>query len=90
MAPGESLGDVGALGRFLARCVERGFMPGASYWVGRPRRGLAHGAVGRVAVSGERVTEGTPYALASLTKPLATATSDLTMFFSPGVMSAAC
>ena len=73
MAPDESR-DAGAIGPFLARCVERGRMSGASYWVGRPRHVLAHGAVGRVAVAGERVTEATPFDLASLTKPLATAT----------------
>jgi len=74
VATGESRGEGGALGPFLGRCVEHGWMPGASYWVGRPGRGLAHGAVGCVAARGEPVTEATPFDLASLTKPLATAT----------------
>ncbi len=48
-------------------------MPGASWWVGRLERAASRGAVGRLAAGGEPVLQETPFDLASLTKPLATA-----------------
>jgi len=64
------------LRRFLAARVAEGRMSGASWWVGRHGRAVSRGAVGRVAADhdSEPVAETTPYDLASLTKPLATAT----------------
>jgi CubicO group peptidase (beta-lactamase class C family) len=64
------------LRRFLAARVAEGRMSGASWWVGRRGRAVSRGALGRVAVGhdAEPVAETTPYDLASLTKPLATAT----------------
>ena len=51
-------------------------MSGASWWVGRRGRAVSRGALGSVAADhdAEPVTETTPFDLASLTKPLATAT----------------
>jgi len=64
------------LRRFLAGRVADGRMPGASWWVSDRGRPISHGAVGSVLVGpgSERVEESTPFDLASLTKPLATAT----------------
>jgi CubicO group peptidase (beta-lactamase class C family) len=62
--------------RFLAARIAEGRMPGASWWVGEHGRATSRGAVGS-AVAGRRadpVRERTPFDLASLTKPLATAT----------------
>jgi CubicO group peptidase (beta-lactamase class C family) len=64
------------LRRFLAARVAEGCMPGASWWVSEHRRPVSRGAVGS-AVAGqeaEPVEESTPFDLASLTKPLVTAT----------------
>lgn len=62
------------LRRFLESRVAEGWMPGAVWWVEGPR-GVHRGAVGRAVESPapEDTTERTPYDLASLTKPLATA-----------------
>jgi CubicO group peptidase (beta-lactamase class C family) len=51
-------------------------MPGASWWVGRRGRAVSRGAVGATAAGHDTdpVAESTPFDLASLTKPLATAT----------------
>jgi CubicO group peptidase (beta-lactamase class C family) len=54
------------LARFLAGEVERGSFPGATWWVGRAGTAVSRGAVGAA-------EETTPFDLASLTKPLATA-----------------
>jgi len=50
-------------------------MPGAVWWVGAPGGSVSHGAEGHAAVEPEPipVREETPFDLASLTKPLATA-----------------
>jgi len=65
-----------SLRRFLAARGDQGRTPGATWWVGSPGRSPSHGAVGRVAEGdgADRVAEATPFDLASLTKPLATAT----------------
>jgi CubicO group peptidase (beta-lactamase class C family) len=63
------------LRRFLAARIAEGRMPGASWWVGKRGRAISRGAVGS-AVAGRRADparERTPFDLASLTKPLATA-----------------
>jgi CubicO group peptidase (beta-lactamase class C family) len=64
------------LRRFLAARVAEGRMSGASWWVGRRGRAVSRGALGTVAANrdADPVVETTPYDLASLTKPLATAT----------------
>lgn len=51
-------------------------MPGACWWVSDRGRPISHGAVGSALVGpgSERVDESTPFDLASLTKPLVTAT----------------
>ena len=56
-----------AIARVLARHVASGAMPGAQWWVGGPDGPVSQGAIGTDA------TQATPYDLASLTKPLATA-----------------
>ena len=50
-------------------------MPAASWWVGDGRGAIAAGALGHAALQPERIplARGTPFDLASLTKPLATA-----------------
>jgi CubicO group peptidase (beta-lactamase class C family) len=64
------------LRRFLAARVAAGSMPGASWWVGGDGRPVSRGAVGSAVVGrdAEPVDESTPFDLASLTKPLVTAT----------------
>jgi CubicO group peptidase (beta-lactamase class C family) len=63
------------LGAFLAAEVRRGAMPGAAWWVGDGRGAIAAGVGGYAALHPDRVPLGkeTPFDLASLTKPLATA-----------------
>jgi len=63
------------VGRYVAGCVERGSMPGAVWSVESGDRTPSRGAVGVTVLGPERepVTEDTPFDLASLTKPLATA-----------------
>ena len=65
----------GPLAAFLAGEIRRGAMPGASWWVGSARSVAASGAAGDAAVCPERtpLEADTPFDLASLTKPLATA-----------------
>jgi serine-type D-Ala-D-Ala carboxypeptidase len=60
---------------FLLHAVTQDHMPGAAWWVGQGQRVLSRGAVGRVAIEpeAEAVQLQTPFDLASLTKPLATA-----------------
>jgi CubicO group peptidase (beta-lactamase class C family) len=60
---------------FLAARVGAGCSPGFSWWVERGGSVVDHGAAGHAAVVPEArpATEDTPYDLASLTKPLATA-----------------
>jgi CubicO group peptidase (beta-lactamase class C family) len=59
----------------LAACAAEGWMPGASWWVEARGMTCSRGAVGRAALvpRPEPLEEDTPYDLASLTKPLATA-----------------
>lgn len=63
------------LRRFLAARVAEGWMPGASWWVGRDDRAISHGAVGLTSLDpgADPVGEDTPFDLASLTKALVTA-----------------
>lgn len=69
IAPGDSLRE------FLRSEIERGAMPGAAWWVGDPGGPAATGALGHAALMPEPVPLAfeTPFDLASLTKPLATA-----------------
>jgi CubicO group peptidase (beta-lactamase class C family) len=64
-----------ALRRFLAARADEGWMPGAAWWVEGPAGVVSQGVVGAAAVEPEPepATEATPFDLASLTKPLATA-----------------
>jgi CubicO group peptidase (beta-lactamase class C family) len=64
-----------SLRRFLAARVAQGWMPGASWWVGRGERAISHGAVGLTALEPDAapVGQATPFDLGSLTKPLVTA-----------------
>ena len=59
---------------WLRTCVDAGRMPGAVWWIGG-RGGATGGVVGLSSVepSAESASADTPYDLASLTKPLATA-----------------
>jgi CubicO group peptidase (beta-lactamase class C family) len=63
------------LREFFVDAVNDGWLPGAAWWVEARGRVVGHGAVGAAVVEPCRVdaTEATPYDLASLTKPLATA-----------------
>jgi len=63
------------LREFFVHAVNDGWLPGAAWWVEARGCVVSHGAVGLAAVEPRRVaaTESTPYDLASLTKPLATA-----------------
>jgi CubicO group peptidase (beta-lactamase class C family) len=63
------------LAEFLTGEIRAGAMPGAAWWVGDDARALSHGVVGRAVLvpRPEPARGSTPYDLASLTKPLATA-----------------
>ena len=65
-----------AIGTWLEGRVAESRMPGAVWWVGGPDRDTSHGAVGCAALepTREAARVDTIYDLASLTKPLATAT----------------
>jgi len=67
--------DGDRLGRLVAEEVRRGAMPGAVWRVGDAKGAVASGCFGHAAIEPERLalTEETPFDLASLTKPLATA-----------------
>lgn len=67
-------GSGGEVGRFLLDCVEAGWMPGAVWWIEGDSGAAARGAVGLSEHAGPRrpAALGTPYDLASLTKPLVT------------------
>jgi CubicO group peptidase (beta-lactamase class C family) len=60
---------------FVRGEIDGGAAPGASWWVGGPVGPASHGAYGRAAIEPAvlDLTEETPFDLASLTKPLATA-----------------
>jgi CubicO group peptidase (beta-lactamase class C family) len=60
---------------FLSAEIHGGAMPGAAWWIGDAQRVLSHGALGRATLIPlpEPASGGTPYDLASLTKPLVTA-----------------
>jgi CubicO group peptidase (beta-lactamase class C family) len=62
--------------RFLAARVAEGWTPGAAWWVARGGRTVESGALGHATTLPglEPLSENTPFDLASLTKPLATAT----------------
>ena len=64
------------VGRFVTDQVARERTPGASWWVGREGRVVAQGAAGctSLEVGSPAIGETTPFDLASLTKPLVTAT----------------
>ena len=68
-------GDAGALRAFLEGEIRAGAMPGAAWWVGDRTTTLAEGVAGRAVLTPreEPVRDETPFDLASLTKPLATA-----------------
>lgn len=61
--------------RFLAARVSEGRMPGSAWWVEGARGVVSQGVMGLATrlPRAEPLTEGTPFDLASLTKPLATA-----------------
>jgi len=63
------------LGAFCASEIQKGAMPGAAWWVGNRRGAIASGCVGHAEIQPGLVPLGddTPFDLASLTKPLATA-----------------
>jgi serine-type D-Ala-D-Ala carboxypeptidase len=65
----------GPLGAYLASEIQKGAMPGAAWWVGDDRGPIASGCAGRAAIQPDSVPlrVDTPFDLASLTKPLATA-----------------
>lgn len=67
--------EAGAIHSFLTRRIAEGRMPGAVWWVEGPDGPADHGAAGFAAVEPAKtpLTEGTPFDLASLTKPLCTA-----------------
>ncbi|MBZ5639697.1 MAG: beta-lactamase family protein [Acidobacteriia bacterium] len=60
---------------FLLDRIAAGAMPGATWWVEGPKGVISRGAVGDATIEPvlEPALEDTPYDLASLTKPLATA-----------------
>lgn len=60
---------------FVRDAIAGGAAPGAAWWVGGPSGAASHGALGKAAIEpvADRAREDTPYDLASLTKPLATA-----------------
>ena len=64
-----------AVAAFVRARVAAGAMPGAAYWVGGPEGPLLRGFAGQASIEPARepLDEGTPFDLASLTKPLATA-----------------
>jgi len=68
-----SAGD--RLHRLVADEIRRGAMPGAAWWIGDARGPIASGCCGHAAIEPEAVPlePDTPFDLASLTKPLATA-----------------
>ena len=63
------------LGVFLASEIRKGEMPGAAWWVGDAERAIASGFVGDAEIQPVPIplSDDTPFDLASLTKPLATA-----------------
>jgi CubicO group peptidase (beta-lactamase class C family) len=63
------------LAAFCGAEVRRGAMPGVAWWVGGPDGAEASGAIGHASLEPDVVplTPKTPFDLASLTKPLATA-----------------
>ncbi len=63
------------LAAVVSQQIDRGAMPGATWWVGSSAEALRTGAAGSACLEPERApaTLDTPYDLASLTKPLATA-----------------
>jgi len=65
-----------AIERFLAARVADGWTPGAAWWVARGDRTVEAGALGHAVTTPglEPLSVSTPFDLASLTKPLATAT----------------
>jgi len=65
----------GEIERFLGGRVADGWMPGAAWWVERGGSVIDHGAIGDATLlpQPEPLSENTPFDLASLTKPLATA-----------------
>ena len=69
------ISSAGTLAGLLEREVASGAMPGAVWWVGDASGVISTGAVGRAAIepAPEPASVSTPYDLASLTKPLATA-----------------
>ena len=68
-------GRVDPVETFLIGQIRAGAMPGAAWWVGDRRGAISRGSVGHAAVTPrlEPARDDTPYDLASLTKPLATA-----------------
>ena len=65
----------GPLGAFLDSEIQQGAMPGAAWWVGDAEGAIVSGFVGHAQIQPGLVPLGddTPFDLASLTKPLATA-----------------
>jgi CubicO group peptidase (beta-lactamase class C family) len=63
------------LARFLRDEIAKGAMPGVSWWVGGPLGAIASGASGHASLepTARPLRNDTPFDLASLTKPLATA-----------------
>ena len=66
----------GPIERFLAARVADGWTPGAAWWVARGEKPVEFGAVGHAVATpaSEPLSTNTPFDLASLTKPLSTAT----------------
>jgi len=69
------IADGDPLGAFLASEIQKGAMPGAAWWVGDAKGANASGFVGDAEINPGKIplTGHTPFDLASLTKPLATA-----------------
>ena len=63
------------LATFVEGTIASGAAPGAAWWVGLPGGAIAQGAAGHAVIEPhpEPMREATPFDLASLTKPLATA-----------------